>query len=66
MAYIKNTFPNAEVMSAYEAGFSGFHLHRKLIEAGIKNIVVHPGSIEVATRDRVKTDKRDAKKRATQ
>ena len=21
--------------------FSGFHLHRKLIEAGIKNIVVH-------------------------
>ena len=28
--------------------------------------MVHPGSIEVATRDRVKTDKRDAKKMATQ
>ena len=28
--------------------------------------MVHPGSIEVASRDRVKTDKRDAKKIATQ
>jgi transposase len=66
IAYIKNTFPHGEVFSAYEAGFSGFHLHRKLIEADINNIVVHPGSIEVASRDRVKTDKRDAKKIATQ
>lgn len=66
MAYIKNTFSNGEVMSAYEAGFSGFHLHRKLIEAGIKNIVIHPGSLEIASRDRVKTDKRDAKKIGTQ
>ncbi len=33
---------------------------------GIINLVVHPGSIEVASRDRVKTDKRDALKIATQ
>lgn len=66
IAYIQNTFVNGEVMTAYEAGFSGFHLHRKLIEVGIKNIIIHPGSIEIASRDRVKTDKRDAKKIATQ
>lgn len=64
--YIRNCFANAQIESAYEAGFSGFHLHRELVKAEIKSLVVHPGSIEVATRDRVKTDKRDAKKIAIQ
>lgn len=32
----------------------------------MNNIIVHPGSIEVASRDCVKTDKRDALKIATQ
>jgi transposase len=66
IAYIENNFSNAIIETAYEAGFSGFHLHRQLADVGIKNNVVHPGSIEVASRDRVKTDKRDAKKLATQ
>jgi transposase len=64
--YLKNSFPGATIHSAYEAGFSGFHLHRYLISQGIENIVVHPGSIEVAARNRVKTDKRDALKIAMQ
>jgi len=64
--YIENQFKGAIVQTAYEAGFSGFHLHRELIKIGIDNKVVHPGAIEVASRDRVKTDKRDAKKIATQ
>lgn len=62
ISYIKNTFGNATIKTAYEAGFSGFHLHRELLQAKIQNIVIHPGSIEVASRDRVKTDKRDANK----
>lgn len=66
IAYIKNTFQSAEVETAYEAGFSGFYLHRELLKSNIRNIVIHPGSIEVASRDRVKTDKRDAKKIAVQ
>ena len=66
IAYIKNNFSNAKLETVYEAGFSGFNLHRKLSEAGIKNIIVNPGSIEVASRDKVKNDKRDAKKMATQ
>lgn len=64
--YMKKFFPGAYIKSAYEAGFSGFHLHRYLTDKGINNIVVHPASIEISSRDRVKTDKRDALKIATQ
>lgn len=59
-------FQGAEIWSAYEAGFSGFKLHRVLASGGIKNRVVHAASIEVKSNDRVKTDKRDAKKIAEQ
>jgi len=59
-------FPKAELHTGYEAGFSGYRLHRALEEAGIHSIVVNPGSIETASRDRVKTDKRDARKIAEQ
>ena len=64
--YCLKFFPGASLYSAYEAGFSGFHLHRLLVQSGIKNIVVHAASIEIASRDRVKTDKRDSLKIATQ
>ena len=50
--------------SAYEAGFSAFVLHRALPRGGIANLVVNPASIAVAANDKVKTDRRDAKKRA--
>lgn len=58
-------FPNAQFKTAYEAGFSGFVLHHQLVDQGIDSIVVHPASIEVSARDRVKTDKRDSLKIAT-
>lgn len=64
--YMRKFFPGAKIQSAYEAGFSGFYLHRYLIQNGINNIVVHPASIEISARDRVKTDKRDALKIALQ
>lgn len=57
-------FDNAKIYTAYEAGFSGFALHRELIKHGINNIVVHAAAVEVAANDRVKTDKRDAQKLA--
>ena len=55
-------FDGATIYSAYEAGFSGFVLHRELKAHGIQNIVVHAAGIEVAINNRVKTDKRDALK----
>lgn len=64
--FIKKRFAGAEVRSAYEAGFSGFVLHRALEKAGIDNLVVHAASIEIASRDRVKTDRRDSLKIAEQ
>lgn len=63
---LKSYFAGAQIVSVYEAGFSGFALHRELVAAGIENIVVNPGSVETASRDKVKTDKRDAKKLAEQ
>ncbi len=64
--YIKKYFNGAKVNTVYEAGFSGFYLHRYLIAQGINNIVVHSGAIETAARNRVKTDKRDSLKMAEQ
>ena len=62
---LNSYYSGAEIYTAYEAGFSGFVLHRTLELAGINSIVVNPGSIEVALHNRVKTDKRDALKIAT-
>ena len=66
ITYLNRYFKGASIFRVYEAGFSGFVLHRALIEAGIHNIVVNPASIEVAANDRVKTDRRDSNKMAEQ
>ena len=59
-------FKGGKIYTVYEAGFSGFRLHRELRCAGIDSIVVHPAAVEVAANNRVKTDKRDAAKLAEQ
>jgi|CXWK01.1.fsa_nt_gi transposase len=61
-----NWFKGADIQSAYEAGFSGYGLHRSLKSIGINNIVVNPASIAIASNDKVKTDLRDSKKIAEQ
>jgi len=62
LTYLNSHYQRAEIFTAYEAGFSGFGLHRYLEINGIKNIVVNPSSIEVAARDKVKHDGRDSQK----
>ena len=62
---LKSYFPEAKLYSAYEAGFSGFVLHRVLEIAGIENLVVNAASVETTVHNRVKTDKRDALKLAS-
>lgn len=64
--YLMKYFINADIHSVYEAGFSGFCLHRYLLTKRINNIVVHAASVQISARDRVKTDKRDSLKLATQ
>jgi transposase len=46
----------------YEAGPGGFDLYRLLIRLGVACDVVAPSLIPVSAGDRVKTDRRDAKK----
>lgn len=62
--YCQKYFPGAQIESAYETGFCGFHLHRMLEGHGIHNKIVHAAGIEIAIGDRVKTDKKDSKKLA--
>lgn len=62
---VRKWFKYAQINSAYEAGFSGFRLHRELSKVGINNIVVNPASIPVEANDKTKTDKRDSLKIAS-
>jgi transposase len=64
--YLKKFFKGARIFTVYEAGFSGFRLHRVLTQSGIKNILINPASLETAANDKVKNDRRDSKKLAEQ
>jgi len=57
-------YNGCNIYSVYEAGFSGFKLHRDLIEIGVNNIITPPNKIPTQAADRVKTDKRDSLKLA--
>jgi transposase len=52
------------VSCCYEAGPTGFGLYRYLVERGIDCRVVAPGLVPSRPGDRIKTDKRDARKLA--
>ncbi len=61
--YLKRSFPDADYLSAYEAGFCGFSVHRELERHGILNKVVNPADIPTTDKDkRQKEDKRDSRK----
>lgn len=61
--YLRYNLPGGTYLSAYEAGFCGFSVHRALIAEGIHNIVVNPADIPVTDKEkRQKEDKRDSRK----
>jgi transposase len=61
--YLHDNFPGAEYYSAYEAGFSGYGLHKQLTMGKVKNIVVNPADIPTTDKERKqKEDKRDSLK----
>lgn len=64
--YCRRYFKGARIVSAYEAGFCGFSLHRALCDKGIESHVINPSGIETKAGDRVKTDKKDSMKLASQ
>jgi transposase len=59
-------FPDCEITTVYEAGFSGFTLHRRLLAAGINSLVVNPAAILADRSSRSKTDAVDARNMAVQ
>jgi transposase len=62
---LKMLCKNGQVLKVcYEAGPTGFGLYRSLRKAGIDCIVVAPSLVPSKAGDRVKTDRRDAKKLA--
>jgi transposase len=62
-AYLRSNFPGATYYSAYEAGFSGFWLHKELTSLGVNSIVVNPADIPTTDKERKqKEDLRDSRK----
>jgi transposase len=79
--FLERTIPNREktvkklfgklleeglVIACYEAGCMGFGLQRLLAGMGVRSIVVAPGKVPRRVGDRVKTDRRDARRLAQQ
>lgn len=65
--YIKKNFPDYQVTCAYEAGFSGYWLHRALEKENIQCLVVNPADIPTTDKEnKYKEDKRDSRKIAKQ
>jgi transposase len=56
--------PDIRLRVAYEAGPTGYALHRQLTTLGVECMVVAPSLIPVRPGDKVKTDRRDALKLA--
>jgi len=59
---IKKNHPGAKV--CYEAGVCGFSLQRQLAAEGIDCVVIAPSLVPSKPGDRIKTDRRDARKLA--
>jgi transposase len=59
IAALRARHPGARVVSCYEAGPFGYHLHRQLVAAGIENVVVTPQRLDLDGRGQ-KTDRLDA------
>jgi transposase len=62
--YLRNNFPNCTIHFIYEAGFKGFNLYDRLVDDGIDCIVIPPHVVTEPKVNRVKTDKRDARRLA--
>jgi transposase len=63
-SHTQNFYNNARMVHfVYEAGFSGFYLYRLLTSSGYQCLITPPNRVP-HQHDKVKTDKRDAKKLA--
>lgn len=61
-AYFENCFPDCKINLIYEAGFRGFSLYDQLVNDGVSCVVTPPHTVTEEKNNKVKTDKRDAKR----
>jgi transposase len=65
--FATKNYPDGIYHSAYEAGFCGFRIHRRLTALGFGNIVCHASDIPTTQKERFqRTDTRDSGKIAKQ
>ena len=64
IGYLRNEFPRCTIHLMYEAGFKGFNLYDQLTEDGIDCVVIPPHVVTEPKVNRIKTDKRDARRLA--
>ena len=64
IGYLRNKFPECMIHLIYEAGFKGFNLYDRLTEDGIDCVVIPPHMVTEPKVNKVKTDKRDARRLA--
>lgn len=58
--YLVSNYPGGRYNSVYEAGFCGYWLYRKLVAAGMNNIIINPADIPTKQKEKShKTDKVD-------
>ena len=63
--YLQRFFPGGNYTSAYEAGYCGYGIHRRLNDLGIKNIVINAADIPTTQKDKLhKRDPVDSRKLA--
>lgn len=63
--YLKRNFPGAVYNAVYEAGFSGFWTHDRLIEQGVNCMIVNPADVPTKNKEKAtKTDRVDCRKLA--
>lgn len=55
-SYLHKNYPGGRYFSAYEAGYSGFWIHRELINLGIKNVVVNAADIPGTNKEKDRKD----------
>jgi transposase len=63
-ALLRKLQPLDQVQCCYEAGPCGYGLARQVLAAGAECLVVAPSLVPIAPGDKVKTDRRDARKLA--
>jgi transposase len=62
-AFLNKTYPNANFIAVYEAGFCGFWICRQLCDLGIHCTVVNPADVPTSQKEKVnKNDRIDAGK----